>query len=328
MAGELNNINEMKKIVDTAIKSMYQMVMVVKGETLECEVLDYNREIHNISEKIDLFDKFCKDLSKNIHPEDREGFKALLEPTGFAEELKQKVFTSYECRIRHINSQYYWSKIIFCNATKEDSAEGNDYLFLIQDVHDWKVKELQEDAEQRAIVKQLQEKYAALFEENMKDEQTGCYNRKGMKYYTDLLLEESRKNGNYVFVCVADLNGLKHLNDTYGHAAGDEAIAAVSATLLEAAPKGTRIVRTGGDEFLLMASLPADSKEPEEMNGKIDEGLKEYNLAHPNPFTIGASYGWVLMPVKDGMIDLDEYVEIADKKMYDMKVQRDKYRRE
>lgn len=328
MAIDLNNIDEMKQIADTAIKSMYQMIMVVNGHTLECQVLDYNQELRSISEEIDLFDKFCEDLCRNIHPEDREEFKLLLGPTGFAKELKEKVFTSYACRVRHVNSQYYWSNIIFCNATKEDSTEGNDYLFLIQDIHDWKMKELQEDAKQRAMVKQLQEKYADLFEENMKDEQTGCYNRKGMKYYTDILLDETRKNGNHIFVCVADLNGLKHLNDTYGHAAGDEAIAAVSSELLKAAPKGTRIVRTGGDEFLLMASLPADSKEPEEMSVKIDEGLKEYNLAHPNPFTIGASYGWVLLPIKDGMIDLDEYIEIADKKMYDMKVQRDEYRRD
>ena len=84
----------------------------------------------------------------------------------------------------------------------------------------------------------------------------------------------------------------------------------------------------GGDEFLLLAALPADSKEPEEMNGKIDRGLEEYNQAHPNPFTIGVSYGWVLLPLKEGMTDLDEYVEIADAKMYEMKVQRDAYRRE
>ena len=323
----MNTIEMSKQMVGTAMKSLYQMIMLVNGKTGECYVTDYNQEIHSITEEIRFYDVFCEDLYRNIHPEDRKGFRKFTDPDYFPNELKEKVFTSFACRIRQTNNQYYWSKITICHATKEDSVEGYNYLFLIQDIHEWKVKELREEAEQRAILKDLQEKYSALFEENMKDAQTGCYNRKGLKYYTDLILAEARANNKDLFVCVADLNGLKHLNDTYGHAAGDEAIAAVSAELLKAAPKGSKIVRTGGDEFLLIAALPADSKEPEEMNQKIDDGLEAYNLAHPNPFTIGASYGWVLLPVKDDMVNLDEYIGKADKKMYIMKQQRDKHRR-
>ena len=126
---------------------------------------------------------------------------------------------------------------------------------------------------------------------------------------------------------MADLNGLKHLNDTYGHAAGDEAIAAVSAQLLCSAPKGSRIVRTGGDEFLLFAALEPGNTEPDEMGEKIDRGLEEYNKAHSNPFTIGVSYGWVFLPVRKRMSDLDEYIELADARMYEMKTRRDKYLR-
>ena len=322
------NAETVKTMVANAVRSLYQMIMVVNDQTFECHVIDYNRELRNISEDIFSFDVFCDDLYVNIHPEDREGFESFTNPNYFPGELTNKISTSYECRIRHTNNQYYWSEITFCNATEEDSTGGHDFLFLIQDIHEWKIKELQEESEQRAILNDLQDKYVSLFEENMKDEQTGCYNRKGMKYYIDMVLTDARKTGKYLFVCVADLNGLKHLNDTYGHAAGDEAIAAVSAELLKAAPTGSRIVRTGGDEFLLMAALDKDSKEPDEMNDKIDLGLEAYNKAHPNPFTIGASFGWVLLPVKEGMVDLDEYTEMADAKMYEMKVQRDKYRRD
>lgn len=323
----MKNIDVIGQTVGNAVRSLYQMIMTVNEKTYECQVIDYNKELRNISEDINSFDAFCEDLYVNIHPEDREGFEQFTDMNYFPKELKNKVYTSYECRIRQVNSQYYWSEIIFCNATEEDSTVGHDYLFLIQDIHEWKTKELQNEAEQRAILKELQDKYVALFEENMRDVQTGCYNRKGLKYYTDIVLDDARKTGKYLFVCVADLNGLKHLNDTYGHAVGDEAIAAVSAELLKAAPKGSRIVRTGGDEFLLMASLDKDSTEPEEMSGKIDSGLEAYNAAHPNPFIIGASYGWILLPPKEEMVDLDEYIEMADAKMYEMKVQRDAYRR-
>ena len=322
----MDNAKNMTVSIGNAVRSLYQMIMLINDETFECHVIDHNRELHNIS-RLDSFDAFCEELYVNIHPEDREAFNLFTDPNFFPADLVDKVYTSFECRIRQMNSQYYWSEIIFCNATEEDSTEGHDYLFLIRDIHDWKVKELKAEAEQRAVLAELQGRYNALFEENMKDEQTGCYNRKGMKYYTDIILDDARRTGNYIFVCVADLNGLKYLNDTYGHKAGDEAIAAVSAELLKAAPQGSRIVRTGGDEFLLMAALAPDSREPYEMSGKLDRGLEEYNKAHDNPFSVGASYGWVLLPAKQGMVDIDEYVEMADSRMFDMKVDRDEHRR-
>ncbi|MCR5686084.1 MAG: GGDEF domain-containing protein [Lachnospiraceae bacterium] len=326
----MNNMVSVRKTVDTAVRSLYQMIMAVDVHTYDCQVIDFNPEIQNISidSKKTKFDRFCEELYVNIHPEDREGFTAFTDPFWFPKELKTKVYSIYVCRIRHNNRKYYWSEITFCNATEEDGTNGRECLFLIRDIHDWKAKEQRQEAEQRALLEEIIDKYEKLFEENMKDEQTGCYNRKGMKYYSDIILDDARKTGNHLFVCVADLNGLKHMNDTYGHAAGDEAIAVVSAELLKAAPKGSKIVRTGGDEFLLMASISPDSTEPMEMEGKIDKGLEEYNVNHSNPFVIGASYGWVLLPLKDGMTNLDEYIEMADAKMYEMKNKRDKYRRE
>lgn len=52
------------------------------------------------------------------------------------------------------------------------------------------------------------------------------------------------------------------------------------------------------------------------MEKKFDSGLKEYNITHPNNYSIGASYGWVLLPLKENMVDIDEYISMADVKMY------------
>ncbi|MBR1623069.1 MAG: GGDEF domain-containing protein [Pseudobutyrivibrio sp.] len=317
-----------RNAVANAVRSMYQMILLVNENTFECHVLDYNDEIKNITSEVNTFDEFSSKLYENIHPEDRDDFLNFTNPNYFPKELESKVYTSIECRIRRVDHNYYWAQITFCNATKEDSSEGCDYLFLIQDIHEMKTKQILEESELRHSIMDLQGKYDDLFEENMKDEQTGCYNRKGMKFYTDIIIDEAKNSGRFLFVCVADLNGLKHLNDTYGHAAGDEDIATVSRILLSSAPHGKRIVRTGGDEFLLMAAVEENSKEPHEMEDKIEKGLDDYNKSHQNPFTVGASYGWVLMPYKEGMSNLDCYVEIADSKMYEMKTVRDKYRRD
>ena len=314
--------------VNNAIRSLYQMILDVNVDTDECRVLDYNAEIRNISEKIIFFGEFCKALLINVHPEDREYFGKFTDPEYFRDVLSRRVYMSMECRIKHTDLSYFWSEITMCNAAREDMAGGDELLFLIRDIHDRKSEQLKREAGERALLNDLQERYNALFEENMTDQQTGCYNRKGLKYYSDMVIRQAQSEGKHLFVCVADLNGLKHLNDTYGHAAGDEAIAAVSSELKRSAPQGSRIVRTGGDEFLMFAAIDTDSSEPEEMSEKIDAGLRKYNEEHPNPFTIGASYGWVVKPVREGMTDMDEYIAIADEKMYEMKLERDKYRRE
>ncbi|MCR5652005.1 MAG: sensor domain-containing diguanylate cyclase [Lachnospiraceae bacterium] len=313
--------------IKNAIKSLYQMIIVIDRDAAVIETADHNKELKNLSETRS-YSAFRRGILINIHPEDREAFALFSDKDHFLKELEKKLFISGEFRIRYADGRYYWSEITICNALKEDSTEGNDCLMLIRDIDERKVRELKEEAEQRAVLKELHDRYEELFEENMRDDQTGCYNRKGMKYYTDIIIDQAEKSGKNVFVCVADLNGLKHLNDTYGHAAGDEAIAEVSSELLKAAPKGSRIVRTGGDEFLLMAVLEPDSKEPDEMGTKLDKALDLYNKAHSNPYVIGVSYGWVFLPLKKGMTDLDEYIETADKRMYEMKTERDEFRRD
>ncbi len=320
--------------IDIAIRSMFQMIVLIDDGTCKCTIIDHNPELANImpdkaSEKKKLdHEVFLRSFDRNIHPEDREDFAAFMDPQTFVAHLKKHVYVSMECRIRHANRKYYWSEVTLCNTTEEDSTVGNAALFLIKDIHVRKTRELKREAEERRLFNNLKDKYDALFEENMKDYQTGCYNRKGMKYYSDIVIDEAKKTGKFLFVCVADLNGLKHLNDTYGHAAGDEAIAAVSTELLKASPTGTRIVRTGGDEFLLFAALDKDSTEPDEMGAKVDKGLADYNRDHPNPYEVGVSYGWIFQPVSDDLLCFDELIEIADYKMYEMRLTRDKYRRD
>ena len=314
------------KNIETAIRSLNQLIAVVDSKTGSLSEFDHNKELENLT-KSTTYEDFRSDLYFNIHPADREAFAAFSDIEGILKNLKSRVHIAKEFRIRHSNRRYYWSEITMCNSSLEDSPRGDDFLLLIRDIHSWKSRELKEDAQLRSLLKDLQDRYDDLFEENMKDEQTGCYNRKGLKYYTDIIIRQAKDTGNLLFICVADLNGLKYINDTYGHAAGDEAIAEVSSELLRSAPEGSRIVRTGGDEFLLMASLPEGSTAPDEMGTKLDAGLESYNKNNPRPYRVGASYGYVFLPLKEGMTDLDEYIEIADKKMYEMRVQRDEHRR-
>lgn len=327
------NESRIKGQIDNSIRSLFQMIAAVEDVSGDCVIIDHNSELALIrpgdgDEKKCPFKKLRRRLLKNIHPEDRDEFLLFSDRDIYVRKLRDRVHLSMECRIRHTDSRYHWSEIIICNTTAEDSTEGDDCLFMIRDIDERKCAELEREAEERAILKSLQEKYDALFEENMTDQQTGCYNRKGLRYYSDIVLDEARKNDRNLFVCVADLNGLKHLNDTYGHAAGDEAISAVSSALKAAAPKGSRVVRIGGDEFMIFAAVEKDSTGPDRFGPLVDEVIKAYNAEHSNPYEVGASYGWVVEPPKEGMTGLDEYIEMADAKMYEMRAERDKYRRD
>lgn len=107
------------------------------------------------------------------------------------------------------------------------------------------------------IVRIIQVQYKALLterrravafrEESMRDELTGAYNRKILPIIEEELL------GIYAIIFV-DLDDFKSVNDTFGHAAGDEVLKHLTATLQGQLRSGDFVVRTGGDEFV--AVLP------------------------------------------------------------------------
>jgi len=83
------------------------------------------------------------------------------------------------------------------------------------------------------------------------DELTRLYNRRS--YEEDLI--ELQKKGNYgtdFAIFSIDVNGLKHANDTMGHAAGDELIKAAADSLVQAIGTRGKAYRTGGDEFIAL----------------------------------------------------------------------------
>ncbi|MCR5348346.1 MAG: diguanylate cyclase [Bacilli bacterium] len=86
-----------------------------------------------------------------------------------------------------------------------------------------------------------------LQEENRRDALTGLFDRK--TFYLDLERFGHKVDG----VIQIDMNGLKDLNDTYGHQAGDTALKAIGESIEKAVGKKMYIYRVGGDEFTLLS---------------------------------------------------------------------------
>ncbi len=314
--------------ISNAIRNLYQIVVLVEDHNFLCHVIDCDKEVENLlqSEEMSL-DMMLENFYKNIHPAQREDFRILTDAEYIHEKLSDEIFLSMDCQLRYADSNYYWSRITISNAKVLNSPEGREYLFLLQNIHREKQKEIDKN---RLYIKQicrLQNDYDKLYIENMTDEQTRFFNRKGLNYYETIVLNRAKQDGKSLFVCVVDLNGLKYLNDTYGHAAGDEAIRAVADALRNSVPEGACIVRTGGDEFLALGALDRESRQPEQMEILLDQLLNKYNDEHDNQYSVGASYGWVMEEISEETDSIERFVEEADKRMYEMKEKRDEHMR-
>lgn len=105
-----------------------------------------------------------------------------------------------------------------------------------------------------------------LREQAITDKLTGLYNRT----YLDEIIRTHRNDSYPLAVISADCDGLKEINDTYGHAAGDDYIKAAVSLFKKVLPKERILFRMGGDEFLIL--LPSTS---EETALRLIEQLKE-----------------------------------------------------
>lgn len=143
-----------------------------------------------------------------------------------------------------------------------------------------------------------------------------AYERDSVKL--DKILEE----GKDIFLCVimVDVNGLKKVNDTYGHEAGDEMIRTMSKYLLTYFSMKTDIYRMGGDEFLIIIS----DKEDEHLVSNIEALISKTNKeTFYDTLILSFSYG-VAIYDKVKHENLAQLVKEADHKMYEMKMRNKK----
>ncbi|AZO94238.1 sensor domain-containing diguanylate cyclase [Halocella sp. SP3-1] len=145
------------------------------------------------------------------------------------------------------------------------------------------------------------------------DQLTGLYNR---RYFENELerLNQSRKSP--ISIIVADLDGLKSINDNYGHKKGDNYIKSVGTIIKSISRAEDVLARIGGDEFAVI--LPdAASRVACDFCNRIGEECEKYNQQkglNP-PINISAGYGVKSSPDDD----LEKIFIKADKDMYQIK---------
>lgn len=114
------------------------------------------------------------------------------------------------------------------------------------------------------------------------DIMTGVKNRNAFERRIEQINAEEEKRG--CFCSMLDINGLKRINDSYGHAAGDEAIKALGLALIHSVGQEGEIYRMGGDEFVCLTPHP--------MEKYIDNILDcLFHSSKKQPFQVVAAWG-------------------------------------
>jgi diguanylate cyclase (GGDEF)-like protein len=126
----------------------------------------------------------------------------------------------------------------------------------------------------------------------------------------------------HVACVVVDLDGFKPINDSFGHAVGDEVLAAVAARLKAAVREGNgrgpdTVARLGGDEFVILTAT--DAAGPAAIVQRVRQALAGPISSSAGPLRIGASIG-IAVSRRDG--DADDLLRRADKAMFRIKLAR------
>lgn len=148
---------------------------------------------------------------------------------------------------------------------------------------------------------------------SLTDELTGLYNRRGFLLLGEQQLRIARRTNAAGWLVFADLDGLKKVNDAFGHEVGDEMITETALLLRENFRDVDVIGRLGGDEFVVFAISPEDRSET--IRARLQAAMDRLNKARAYQYQLSMSIGIVHCDPQ-AAIPLSELLTQADEAMY------------
>lgn len=146
------------------------------------------------------------------------------------------------------------------------------------------------------------------------DDLTGLYNRRGFFYLGEHALSLAERNKTKQFIMFADLDGLKIVNDTRGHEAGDRYILQAAEFLRRVFRESDIIARIGGDEFAIIAQA-VTRESIVSVRRRFEEGLERWNRESGSRDPLSLSVG-IVFAEEPSPNKLDSLLASADHLMY------------
>jgi diguanylate cyclase (GGDEF)-like protein len=193
-------------------------------------------------------------------------------------------------------------------------VSSNGYAFTVRDI---RVLELMSDLIAASMYHAARNETNALYQQATHDALTGLANR---ALFFDRLRHRTyagRRQPEPFGILVLDLDGLKRINDTFGHRAGDAAIRETALRISRIPRRSDIVARLGGDEFGVILSEIATRSDLIAIVERISQETDQPFRFEGRTLQLTASIGHARYP--DDATDVDSLLEAADRSMYKMK---------
>jgi diguanylate cyclase (GGDEF)-like protein len=191
---------------------------------------------------------------------------------------------------------------------------------MVLDMHEMNARMAKEIEAREESQSRLREALAQVERLSIEDELTRLRNRRGFLTLAEQQIKLLRREGRPFLVMYADLDGLKRINDTYGHKEGDLAIRSTAQVLQQALRDSDIIARLGGDEFTALIA-GAGAENVEVIQRRIESCCAEANRALHRPWKLSMSMGFFLASEGEGQ-DLEWMMARADDELYKRKLEK------
>ena len=199
-------------------------------------------------------------------------------------------------RVRRKDGRYIWFESSIREVPRSGRDTPRELVIVSRDITERKLQE--ERLKDLAIL----------------DDLTGLYNRRGFMALANQHLKQAKRAKRRALVIFADLNGLKRINDTHGHADGDRALIAAAEVFNRTFRDSDVVARVGGDEFAILA-VEADTHNLETIRLRLQQALDVANRGNMHPFEISVSIG-VVSYDPEVHATVEELMALADREMY------------
>ncbi len=146
------------------------------------------------------------------------------------------------------------------------------------------------------------------------DELTGLPNRRFFQAYAEKQIAQAERNNDDLALLYIDLDGFKMVNDTAGHAVGDQVLQIMAERFKQFLRKNELIARLGGDEFCLLIYGNIDEFEINNLIKRLKNECIQEIVLDGKTFTLDMSLGIAIFP--DDGSSYDELISCADQRMY------------
>lgn len=155
---------------------------------------------------------------------------------------------------------------------------------------------------------------------SLSDGLTGLNNRRGFMILATGLLKFARRADYSICLLYIDLDSLKYINDTFGHAGGDAAITQFARILTETFRESDVIGRLGGDEFVVLI-IDATEADLHSLEARLQSNVDVYNTKTDPRQALSFSLGTIWADPRSS-VAMEELLSQADQAMYAHKLRR------